>query len=388
MEFMENIDKQSDIGSGGGPEKKAGGWRDLNWTTIIISAVVLTVLLLTISFMMDIALLTFLFTFIFYALLKVTRKGLDRTPLRRMPDSLLLVILYILGFALVGLCGAAFTSVIVSETTNIANSFINFDYNTFIKNLDPRVGDVIYGLNVNTYLDRVGETILDWLASVGKVSVNIIMAIALSLLLLLEKRKIHIFGMVCEKSRISSIYRYIISFGANFCKTFGKVMKVQVLIAFVNGVLSVILLAILGFSNIWGLGVMIFLLGLVPVAGVIISLVPLTIIAFNLGGMVKVIQILVMVAVIHAIEAYILNPKLMASRTELPVSFVFIILLVAEYYLHIWGLLVGIPLFIFLMTIFEVKFEDAMEHERKKNSLFLKLKSRLNLKQKEKSPPQ
>ncbi len=61
---------------------------------------------------------------------------------------------------------------------------------------------------------------------------------------------------------------------------------------------------------------MIFVLSLIPVAGVIISLVPLCLIAFNIGGLAKVVSVLIMVAVIHCIESYILNPKLMSSKTK------------------------------------------------------------------------
>ena len=52
-------------------------------------------------------------------------------------------------------------------------------------------------------------------------------------------------------------------------------IEAQFIIAIVNTFLSVIVLMILGFPQIVGLGIMIFFLGLIPVAGVIISLVPL-----------------------------------------------------------------------------------------------------------------
>ncbi|MDR2486341.1 MAG: AI-2E family transporter, partial [Clostridiales Family XIII bacterium] len=72
-----------------------------------------------------------------------------------------------------------------------------------------------------------------------------------------------------------------------------------------------------------------------------------------------------MVFLIHVIEAYVLNPKLMANRTQLPVCLVFMILLVAEKYLGVWGLLIGVPVFIFLMTILGVDFEEACKPEAK-----------------------
>ncbi len=144
-------------------------------------------------------------------------------------------------------------------------------------------------------------------------------------------------------------------------------MKVQIIIASVNCVLSVIAFKLIGLTDIVGMGLMIFFLGLIPVAGVIVSLIPLSVIAFNVGGIVKVIEVLILVAVLHAVEAYVLNPKLMANKTQLPVCFVFSILLVGEHYMGVWGLLIGLPIFIFMMDALGVKYEEGMRKNKKKN---------------------
>ena len=93
-----------------------------------------------------------------------------------------------------------------------------------------------------------------------------------------------------------------------------KSNRSTILIAVVNCVLSVIALWILGFPQLLGLALMIFLLGLIPVAGVIISLFPLCMIAYNIGGIMYVVYILVIVTVIHALESYVLNPKFMSQN--------------------------------------------------------------------------
>ena len=134
-------------------------------------------------------------------------------------------------------------------------------------------------------------------------------------------------------------------------------MKVQITIALVNSIASMIALALMGFPGVPALGIMIFCLGLIPVAGVIVSLIPLSILALSIGGWVKLIEVIIMICVLHAIEAYLLNPKLMSSKTNLPVSFTLIILLVGEHYLGVWGLLIGVPLFLFLMKLLEVEYE-------------------------------
>ena len=107
---------------------------------------------------------------------------------------------------------------------------------------------------------------------------------------------------------------------------------------------------------------MIFLLGLIPVAGVIISLFPLCMIAYNIGGIMYVVYILVIVTVIHALESYVLNPKFMSQKTNLPIFYTFMVLIFSEHFLGVWGLIIGIPIFIFLLDVLDVT-SDEMEKD-------------------------
>jgi predicted PurR-regulated permease PerM len=342
----------------------------------VIAIIVLALMLMTIWFMLDLVLMTFILSFIFYHLMIVIQKGLGRIKANRkyVPDSLILIVEYVVGIGLLVLMAYAFTTIIVGQATDIANSFFKFNYAEFVDSLDPRLATVIGGLNVEQYLDRAGQMLLNLVGNIGSASLDFLLSVALSFLILLEKEKIRAFGRVLETSRLEFIYGYFMIFGRNFSVTFGKVMKVQVTIAFANSIFSIILLAILHFPNIWGLGVLIFVFGLIPVAGVIISLIPLAIIAFNIGGIVKVVEVICMIVLMHIIEAYVLNPKLMSSRTSLPICFVFIILLVAQKYLGVWGLLIGVPVFIFIMAMFDVNYEEACRPKKifrkKKNSTF------------------
>ncbi len=45
----------------------------------------------------------------------------------------------------------------------------------------------------------------------------------------------------------------------------------------------------------------------------------------------------------------------MSSKTELPIFYTFIVLLISERFLGVWGLIVGIPIFTFLLDILKVK---------------------------------
>jgi predicted PurR-regulated permease PerM len=92
---------------------------------------------------------------------------------------------------------------------------------------------------------------------------------------------------------------------------------------------------------------------MIPVAGVFISLIPLSIIAYNKGGITDIVIMLVMIAVLHALETYVLNPKFIQAKTNLPAFYVFVILIISEHLIGPWGLIIGIPLFIFFVDLIQ-----------------------------------
>ncbi|MNP46211.1 hypothetical protein D3C76_1401920 [compost metagenome] len=106
---------------------------------------------------------------------------------------------------------------------------------------------------------------------------------------------------------------------------------------------------------------MIFLLSLIPVVGFVISLIPLCIIGYNIGGIAMTIYVLVMIAILHFVEGYFLNPKLMSSKMNLPMFYTFIVLLFSEHYMGVWGLILGIPIFVFFLDILEINRDNKIE---------------------------
>ncbi len=66
-----------------------------------------------------------------------------------------------------------------------------------------------------------------------------------------------------------------------------------------------------------------------------------------------------MILAVHTLEAYVLNPKFMSSRTNLPIFYTFVVLLVAEHFFGTWGLICGVPIFTFFLDITGVQTESA-----------------------------
>ena len=326
----------------------------------IVTIVILVLILVTIWFILDIAIVTFILTFVFYHLHKYAMKGLSKTPLK-IPSGIVLLLIYVIAIGLFVLFAVQNAPIIMRQVSDIAGALSRFDFQRFVADIDPNFEWLASNVDVGTYLGRAADAIMGGLASFGTAALNFLLSLLFSFLFILERHKIAAIGDTISGSRIAFIYRYFLLFAGSFCYTFGKVMKVQVVIAAINCAISMVYLTISGFPYIMVLGIMIFILGLIPVAGVFISLVPLCIIAFNIGGAIKILEVVIMIAIIHCVEAYFLNPKLMSHRTSLPVSIVFLVLIISQRYLGAWGLLIGVPVFIYIMNVLNIDYRKATE---------------------------
>ncbi len=205
------------------------------------------------------------------------------------------------------------------------------------------------------YTTQFVDYMYRYATNVGKLGFSIFYSLVLSCIYLLEKPKIIEFTNRFQHSKVSVFYTETKYFGERFARSFGKVIEAQFAIAFVNSLLSVIALSFMHFPQLIGLGLMIFFLGLIPVAGVFFSLIPLCTIAYMIGGVMYVVYVIIMITVLHMLEGYVLNPKLMSSKTNLPMFYTFIILIFSEHFFGIWGLIIGIPIFMFLLDILDVE---------------------------------
>ena len=60
-----------------------------------------------------------------------------------------------------------------------------------------------------------------------------------------------------------------------------------------------------------------------------------------------------MIAIVHAVEAYYLNPKIVSSYLHFPIFITFIILIISEHLFGLMGLLIGVPLFSIIIGLIE-----------------------------------
>jgi predicted PurR-regulated permease PerM len=307
--------------------------------------------------MATLLLLTFVFIYIFNSLQNLAYRLLCKLfPIKRM---IITIVIYILFISLFAIIISIYLPILITQISALIANIT--DYLTIIKG--ETTSDNIYSrmliyitnnFDFSQYISKGGTILLSALTSIGTVGLYILLSIVLSFFYMTEKKSISDFSGRFKKSKLYWMYDDTLFFFRKFAKSFGKVIQNQILISFINSVLSVIVLIILGFPYVLGLGAMVFILGMVPVAGVFISLIPLSIIAYTHGGLIEVIYILLLILVLHSLESYVLNPKLMSHTSKMPVFFTFLVLLISEHLFGTWGLIIGIPLTMFLLDMLNV----------------------------------
>lgn len=324
--------------------------------------IIVALVLYGLKSMINLILITFILTFLMDRFQRFISKKL------KVNRKIVIACLYIILVSFIGTTLYKYLPVLTIQISQLI-----YQFNVFLRN--PPDSELIkYAVNavnhmeLSKYVGQGVDILYKSITNVGKFGLQVLLSLILSLFFLLEKSRIVAFTAKFKESRLAIFYTEIEYFGKKFARSFGKVIEAQFLIAVVNCVLSVIALWILGFPQLLGLALMIFLLGLIPVAGVIISLFPLCMIAYNIGGIMYVVYILIIVTVIHALESYVLNPKFMSQKTNLPIFYTFMVLIFSEHFLGVWGLIIGIPIFIFLLDVLDVT-SDEMEKDLEKNKV-------------------
>ncbi|MBX4259921.1 AI-2E family transporter [Clostridium estertheticum] len=304
----------------------------------------------------DLILLTFMITYLVNSMQSLLVCQINK--IIKVSPTIITIIIYVFITATIALLAVKYIPIAISESLLILDKMEYIDFAKNTKGVMPYLSPIVKQIDIASYAKSGIQSIMLLVTNLGKWSINFFMALLLSLVFILEKKSILNFVHKFKHSRVSGAYNYFSYFGNNFLNSFGKVIQAQIMIAITNTVLSIIGLTIMGFPQLFALAFMIFILSLVPVAGVFISLIPLCLIALKIGGVVKVFFVLIMIFIIHAIESYILNPKFMSDTTHLPIFFTFATLIISEHFMGTWGLLLGIPIVIFLLDLIGVNLSE------------------------------
>lgn len=188
-----------------------------------------------------------------------------------------------------------------------------------------------------------------FLKSVAKFSLQALVSLILAFLFVWDMPAIGAGISMLGSSRLAPVYNEVAPVITVFGKLFGKALEVQAQIAVVNTALTALGMWLLAIPGIGLLSLFVFLGSFIPIMGCIISTIPIGFVALTEYGFVKLALVIVMVAMVHFVEAYALNPAIYSAHLKLHPLMVLSVLLVAEHNLGIWGLMLAVPSTVFAL---------------------------------------
>lgn len=130
------------------------------------------------------------------------------------------------------------------------------------------------------------------------------------------------------------------------------VVRGQLTICFVNGLLTLVGLLVLKVKFAFILATMAALFSLIPIFGSIASTIPIVMVALGTSGVGTAVLALAWIIGIHALEANLLNPKIMGESARIHPVVVVLALITGEHFYGIPGALFAVPVASIGVTIF------------------------------------
>ncbi|KAJ9522992.1 hypothetical protein QJQ45_023838, partial [Haematococcus lacustris] len=187
------------------------------------------------------------------------------------------------------------------------------------------------------------------LSSVTKFAVQMVVSLVLGFMLVWDMPTISSGLATLKSSRLSPFYNEVAPVLTVFGKLFGKALEAQARIALVNTALTALGMWVLAIPGVGLLSLVVFICSFIPIAGCIISTVPIGFVALTEYGFFKLALVILMVMLVHFVEAYALNPAIYSHTLKLHPLMVLSVLVFAEHSLGIWGLLLAVPLTVFAL---------------------------------------
>jgi predicted PurR-regulated permease PerM len=151
------------------------------------------------------------------------------------------------------------------------------------------------------------------------------------------------------------------SFLARMDRGLSGVVRGQLTISLINGVLSAIGFAFVGLKYWPVLALVAMIFSLIPIFGSIASAIPAVALGLtqSLG---TAVFVLAWIVGIHQLEANVLNPKIMGDAAKIHPVLVIFSLLVGEHFFHIVGALLAVPVMSIAQTLF-LHLRDVIERD-------------------------
>lgn len=282
----------------------------------------------------------------------------------------ILVIVLILIFII----PALFNS-IVDLINNLQNYYNGITTNQFEESWAPFVKDNILKPIVD-YVQKIDfsemfsperiKTYLSSVVEIGKVLLNIFIALICSIRILFDRESIVNYIDKLTKAAFSENgYRRFQRYFKEGGYIFLKYISSQCLDGLVVAIMMTIALLIMNVKYAALLGFIVGLFNLIPYFGAIFGVLAATLITILTGGWQKAIVMLIVMVIIQQIDANIINPRITGSSLNIKSLLVVFSVTVGGAYFGIVGMLIAVP----IAVLIKFMLDDYINNRKEKNEI-------------------
>jgi len=295
---------------------------------------------------------TFLFSFLFLYLISDFITNDIRKYVKFIPKAVLFSIMYVLVIVFIIILAYMVIPNIIKQlptymdqiqTAAIKNyEFYNNRYN-LEQYIDPQeVQATIIKASTVVIGFMVGQ-----LKSFYTTFFYFIIALVINLLFYHDTSKIDGTFLRNPESLLGFLYKFTRDRVSTFYHYFKMVMGGQLVISAINTAITALMIFMLGLPNAAVLILLVFLFGLLPIIGNLISNTILTATALATAGVFEAAMCLGLLVGIHKLE-YFLNSKIIGDIVKLPMTVTLFALVIVEIVLGAFEMILAIPLVLFL----------------------------------------
>ncbi len=212
-------------------------------------------------------------------------------------------------------------------------------------------------------LPQVLVSLLNLIKFGWKTMIFLFLAIVFSFILVKDWRKIVNKMNELETSRIRTFYLGAMPHLVAFADVLGKALCAQAIIAACNTILTALGLWLFDVPNIALLSTVVFICGFIPILGTFLSSIPILLFGIQSGGLALALKLVVLITAVHAFETYVLDPKITGNILHIHPILVLALLLLGERFFGIWGMVVGVPIGYYIISVLTQKDENLVAEQ-------------------------
>lgn len=178
---------------------------------------------------------------------------------------------------------------------------------------------------------------------------DLLLSVFLSFVIVWDLPQIRKGMKALSKSRLGKVYQEVAPGLTSFGTLLGRSFQARIGIALVNTALMLVIMLFTPIEKRVFLATIVFLGSFIPVVGVFISAVPILLISFQVSGIMLALKMLGAIVGITIFESLVLDPKIMGEALNLHALLVLIVLTVGGYYFGIWGVLLCVPVAVYII---------------------------------------